>query len=42
MRQKLMVDADIELEYVPALHGVGDPLAAGHQLPGGQGRQVMG
>ena len=36
-----MVDADIGLEYVPALHGVGDPHAAGHQLPGGQGRQVM-
>jgi hypothetical protein len=36
-----MLDAEIELEYVPALHGIGELLDAGHQFPGGQGTQLI-
>ena len=37
----LLLDAEIELEYVPAEHGVGNALDEGHQCPGKHGRQSI-
>jgi hypothetical protein len=37
-----MLDAETELEYVPAEHEVGNALDEGHQCPGKQGRQLIG
>ena len=37
----IMLDAETELEKVPAEHGVGEALDEGHQYPARQGKQFI-
>jgi hypothetical protein len=40
--QVVLLEAETELEYVPAEHGVGNALDEGHQCPAKQGIQLIG